>query len=189
MIVLEPYNPDWAKTFAGLKSIYQKHLTGLIIAVEHVGSTAVVGLAAKPVIDVDIIIDSRAKLPAVIESLAQLGYNHAGDLGITEREAFKRVSDLSPTDGSLRIWPKHNLYVCPVESISLKNHIQLRDFLRANPEKAKEYGELKKQLAAKHPNDIDLYVEGKTEFITAILKQAGFNDDDLQSIAEQNKAG
>ncbi len=189
MVVIEPYNPDWAKTFAGLKSIYQKHLIGLIIEVEHVGSTAVVGLVAKPVIDIDIIIDSRAKLPAVIERLLQLGYNHAGDLGITDREAFKRVSDLSPTDGSLRIWPKHNLYVCPIESVSLKNHLQLRDFLRANPERAKEYGELKKQLAAKYPNDMDRYVEGKTAFIIEILKTFGFNQSELQNITLQNKAG
>ncbi len=188
MIVIEPYNPDWAKTFADLKTIYRKQLADLILDIEHVGSTSVVGLAAKPVIDIDILVDSRAKIAPVIERLAPLSYLHVGNLGITDREAFKRVSELTPANGSLRRWPMHNLYVCPADSISLKNHLLLRNFLRNNPEKAKEYGELKKQLAAKYENDIERYVEGKTNFITAILKEVGFSNADLQNIALQNKA-
>ena len=187
-IFVEDHSPEWALTFQQLKSIYQLHLGGLVRDIQHVGSTSVPGLAAKPVIDIDIIIDDRNNLAPIIEKLALLGYGHQGNLGITDRESFMRKSDKTPLGGSLRSWPKHNLYVCPAESISLKNHLALRDFLRNNPTKAKEYGELKKRLASEHPNDIDLYVELKTPFILAILKDAGFDDGALSGIREENKS-
>lgn len=188
MIIIEDYNTQWAEWFAELKALYQKQLAGLFIAIEHVGSTSVQGLAAKPVIDIDIIIEDTRHLAQIIEKLEQLGYKHVGDLGITGREAFKRLSDLTPMAGSFRQLPKHNLYVCPANSLSLQNHLQLRDYLRNHPDTAKKYGDLKKQLAIKYAQDMDRYVEGKTEFITNILKLVGFSNNDLENIALQNKA-
>lgn len=186
-IVVEDYSPSWALTFQALKSVYALHLGSLIVDIQHVGSTSVVGLTAKPVIDIDIIIDSPAHLPDIIQKLALLGYDHRGNLGITDREAFKEKSDQVPLDGSQRTWLKHHLYVCPADSISLKNHLTLRDFLRNNPEKANEYGELKKRLAAENPYNMDLYIARKTPFITAILKTAGFDDTTLHHIAQENQ--
>lgn len=186
-ILVDDYSPSWALTFQQLKSIYELHLKGLVIDIQHVGSTSVPGLAAKPVIDIDLIIDERKNINPIIEKLAMLGYDHQGDLGITDREAFKRKSENTPLDGSLRTWDKHNLYVCPSDSISLKNHLVLRDFLRNNPEKAVEYGELKKRLALENPYNINLYVEGKTPFIIAILKTAGFDYIALDNIVQENK--
>ncbi len=186
-ILIEDYSPSWALTFRQLKSIYELHLGDLVIDIQHVGSTAVDGLAAKPVVDIDLIIPHRNNLNPVIEKLALLGYDHQGNLGITDREAFERKSDTSTLNGSSQTWPKHNLYVCPSDSISLKNHLALRNFLRNHPAKAKEYGELKKRLALENPYDINLYVERKTPFITAILKEAGFNDLELNNIAQENR--
>lgn len=188
MIIVEDYNPEWAQTFAELRAIYLNSLQDLIISIEHVGSTSVPGLAAKPVIDIDIVIESQNQLMPVIENLKTLGYHHVGDLGITGREAFKRLSDLTPEDGSLRIWPKHNLYVCQQDSISLQNHVLLRNFLLTNYEQAKEYSQLKRQLATQYPEDIDKYIEGKTSFIINILRSNGINESNLQSIINQNKA-
>jgi GrpB-like predicted nucleotidyltransferase (UPF0157 family) len=162
-------------------------LGDLVIDIEHIGSTAVYGLAAKPVIDIDLIIADKNNLNPVIEKLALLGYDYQGNLGITDREAFKRKSDNTPLDGSLRAWQKHNLYVCPSDSISLKNHLALRDFLRNHPVKAKEYGELKQRLTLENPYDINLYMERKTAFIIAILKDAGFDDIALANITQENK--
>lgn len=186
-IVVEDYSPSWALTFQALKSVYALHLGDLNVDIQHVGSTSVEELAAKPVIDIDIIIDSPAHLPDIIQKLALLGYDHRGNLGITDREAFKGKTDQVPLDGSGRTWPKHHLYVCPADSISLKNHLALRDFLRNNPAKAKEYGELKKQLAAENPYNMDLYIARKTPFITAILKATGFDDSTLHHIAQENQ--
>lgn len=185
-ILIENYSPQWAETFQQLKTVYLTNLGNLVSDIQHVGSTSVVGLAAKPIIDIDIIIDDPQKLDAVIEKLAVLGYEHRGDLGIKDREAFKRSSEQTPFDGSFRIWEKHHLYVCLLGSISLNNHLAFRDFLRNHADKAKEYGSLKKNLAQKYPFDIDLYVDGKTSFIINILQLAGFVQTDLDDIVKSN---
>ncbi|TCD14688.1 GrpB family protein [Pedobacter psychrodurus] len=185
-IIIEDYSPEWAVTFEQLKAIYQLHLNHLIIGIEHVGSTSVVGLAAKPVIDIDIIIDKKENLNAIIRKLISLGYIHRGNLGISDREAFKCQTEHTPIDGTMKIWPKHHLYVCPSDSVSLKNHLTLRDFLRSNPEKAKAYGELKKKLAFENPYDINLYIEHKTPFIVEVLKNGDFNKNEIENITQEN---
>ncbi|AKD54354.1 GrpB family protein [Spirosoma radiotolerans] len=186
-IRIEDYSPAWPLTFQQLKSVYQRRLGNLVTDIQHVGSTSVPGLAAKPILDIDLIISNRKTLNAVIEELDQLGYDYQGNLGIIDRESFKRRSDQVPLDGSSRYWQNHHLYVCPSDSLSLKNHLVLRDYLCQNPLKAQEYGELKKRLAQENPTDIDVYVAGKTPFILAILREAGFNNASLESIAQANK--
>ncbi|MES2777321.1 MAG: GrpB family protein [Bacteroidota bacterium] len=186
-IKIENYDPAWALEFQQLKSVYQSNLGDLICGIEHVGSTAVEGLAAKAIIDIDLVIADRTILAAVIEKLAALGYAYRGNQGITDREAFKRLSDQTPLDGSGRTWPNHHLYVCPQDSVSLRNHITLRDVLRSNPDKMKAYDALKKQLAAEHRFNMDLYIEKKTPFITEILKEAGFDDSSIDNIVLENR--
>src|SRR5262245_51865013 len=104
-------------------------LAGVAVTIEHVGSTAVPGLAAKPIIDMDVVIRSRSDLPAVITRLATLGYQHQGDLGIPDREAFRPPPGLPP----------HHLYVCLAGCAALRNHITLRDHLRSHPADAATY--------------------------------------------------
>jgi len=172
-IVIEEYSSGWPLAFAQLQSVYRSRLGSYVAAIEHVGSTSVEGLSAKPIIDIDLIIEDSAVLKPVITVLQELGYQHAGDLGITGREAFKRTSSLTPVDGSSRTWPAHHLYVCMADNVSLKNHLAFRNYLRSHPPKAKAYGQLKKRLVAENPDDIDAYVSGKTEFITGVLKEMG----------------
>ena len=175
-IIIEDHSLEWAIAFQKLKSIYQEYLEDLIMDIQHVGSTSVPGLTAKPVIDIDLIIEDHSALKPITDILAKLGYEYMGDLGIKDREAFKRTSSRTPDDGSMRDWPTHNLYVCINGSIALRNHLALRDFLRANPQKAKEYGELKKRLIAENPFDIDLY----------ILKTLDFDESSLNEIRKAN---
>ena len=135
-IVIEEYSPSWAFAFQQLRLVYLSHLAEFITDIEHVGSTAVPGLAAKPIIDIDIVIGNTEHLNRVIGKLQMLGYEHLGDLGINEREAFKQQSAHVPFGENASTWPKHNLlYVSPVDGHSLKNHIAFRDFLRSNPSK------------------------------------------------------
>jgi GrpB-like predicted nucleotidyltransferase (UPF0157 family) len=185
-VTIEEYDPNWALEFEKLKSVFQKHLDSLIMDIQHVGSTAVVGMPAKPVLDIDIIIENETFLQPVIEKLTALGYHHRGDLGIKGREAFKRLNDQTPNDGLERIWQTHHIYVCPKDNLALKNHIQFRDFLKTNPQIAIEYGVLKKELAKKY--DSVLYTEKKTDFILSILEKMGFDMDNLENIRTQNKA-
>ena len=186
-IVIEEYSSGWPLAFAQLQSVFRSYLGSYVAAVEHVGSTSVEGLPAKPIIDIDLIIEDSALLKPVITVLQDLGYQHVGDMGITGREAFKRKSSLTPVDGSSRSWPAHHLYVCTAGNISLKNHLAFRNYLRSHPPKAKAYGELKKRLAKENPDNIDAYVSGKTEFITGILKEMGFDAAELDDITRQNK--
>lgn len=187
-IIIEDYSTQWPNDFEILKAVFADRLNNLITDIQHVGSTSVVGMSAKPVIDIDLIIDDRKKLNPIITELSTLGYDYAGDIGIEDREAFRRRSDLTPVDGSQRKWPAHNLYVCLNGSIALQNHLALRDFLRDHPDQVIEYSTLKKRLVAENPFDIDLYVKNKTPFITGILRLLGFDELALRSIRQANKA-
>ncbi|ETZ22685.1 GrpB family protein [Pedobacter sp. V48] len=187
-VIVVPYSSDWASVFEKLSSIFNKQLKDYIIGIEHVGSTSVQGLAAKPIIDLDLVIKDKSNFKEIIRILKGLGYNYLGEMGIVSRDAFERMSDLSPADGSGKQWPRHHLYVCTQDGIGLKNHIRFRDYLRSHPEIVIEYGTLKTELAKKYPFDIDSYIDGKTDFIISILAKNGFDDEILQNIKQQNIA-
>ena len=171
------YRTDWPAVFVQLRERIWPSVCDLAAAIEHVGSTAVPGLSGKPRIDIDIVIGSSAHLPTVVDRLGMLGYSHRGNLGIEGRDVFDACIDSPP----------HNLYVCPAGALSLRNHLTLRDHLRSHPLDAAAYAALKRRLAAEFPNDRGKYVEGKTEFILAILAQYGFADTDLNFIQQANK--
>ena len=157
------YDPAWVTTFASIHKVVTSALGPLAQRVEHVGSTSVPGLWAKPIVDIDVVIQSWASLPDTVTALGSLGYVHQGDQGIKEREAFK-----SPAGT-----PSHNLYVCSADSRELKRHVAFRDYLRSHSDAVSEYAELKKKLAVEFRNDIDGYCEAKTDFIESILAKAG----------------
>jgi GrpB-like predicted nucleotidyltransferase (UPF0157 family) len=171
-ITIEAHNPAWATAFADLTAFFEATLGELLIRAEHVGSTSVKGLPAKPVVDLDLVIDRHKHLDAVLAALSELGYEHRGDLGIPGREAFTRRGADVPRDGSGRQWPPHHLYVCDVDSDELARHLAFRDHLRAHPDAARRYGELKRRLAADHHDDIDAYCSAKTDFICGVLAEA-----------------
>jgi GrpB-like predicted nucleotidyltransferase (UPF0157 family) len=157
------YNAEWPDHFAQILDRIWPCVRDIAIRIEHVGSTAVVGLAAKPVIDLDLVIARRGDLPSVVTRLGGFGYQHRGDLGIPDREAFRAPEN----------HPAHHLYVCSQDSLALRNHIVFRDHLRAHPADAAAYSMLKRQLAEVCGGDIDRYVGGKTNFILSILAQYG----------------
>ncbi len=175
-IVVVDYDPEWPALFEQLRAWIWSAVSEIATAVEHVGSTAVPGLAAKPVIDLDVVVP-RGSLSEGIVGLEALGYEHQGDLGIPEREAFRAPS------GSLR----HHLYLCPEGSPALANHLGVRDYLRTHPSEARSYAALKKDLAARFPQDIDRYVEGKSGFLLQVLKRVGFERSALEDIERMNR--
>jgi GrpB-like predicted nucleotidyltransferase (UPF0157 family) len=157
--VIVDYDPRWAAIFLQLGARLAATLGPLAIRIEHVGSTAVPGLAAKPIIDLDVVIASRDHLPAVIRRLRPLGYHHEGDLGVPGREAFTTPPDTCP----------HHLYVCAADSAALARHLAFRDLLRAHPETARAYGELKRSLAVRFGSDRTAYTDAKTAFTEAVI--------------------
>lgn len=173
------FDPAWPQTFAALKAPLKEGLGDLILDIVHVGSTAVPGLAAKPIIDIDVIIPSRAQLPAVIAGLARLGYVHQGDRGIEGRESFSTPAGR----------PAHHVYVCEKGCTALANHLAVRDYLRAHPQVRARYGILKQQLAACHPDDVNAYIAGKTAFLLQILAESGLPQAALRQIRDANDRG
>ena len=185
-LVLEDHNPLWTEQFRQLKSVYEIHLKELFLFIEHVGSTSIPGIKAKPVIDIDVVIERVDILSSIIPRLERLGYVYKGDLGIRGREAFWQPSCKVPIGDMDSLWPSHHLYVCQRGIESLQNHLLFRDYLRAHPEEAREYSVLKENLIGSVNDDIDLYVEGKSEFISNILRKCGFNIASLDDIRQQN---
>ena len=177
-IYIVEYDPCWKTRFNEFKDVLWPVVADHSIGFEHVGSTAVEGLAAKPIIDIDIIVSSMNALLKVIERLVPLGYVHQGELGIQGRHAFFQQENVS----------KLHLYVCLEGSLGLRNHLALRDYLRAHPSAVKEYSNLKKRLAQQYPNNIDCCVEGKTSFIAAILERCSFTPCELLNVLSSNKS-
>ena len=171
-IKIAKYTPAWAEAFADLSCVLKVALGELALGIEHVGSTSVPGLGAKPIIDLDVIIESPKSLPSLVEALGKVGYHHRGDLGISGRDAFGREDDTVPRDGSGRVWPSHHLYVCAQDSEELRRHLAFRDHLRHDAKTAARYERLKRNLAERYPYDVDSYVEGKSEFISDIISSA-----------------
>lgn len=129
-------------------------------AIEHVGSTSVPGLAAKPVLDIDIL--ASDDLPAAIARLTEAGYTHQGDLGVTGREAFRAPDDE----------PRRNVYLSIRDNLHIKNHLAVRDILRARPDLRDEYAAVKQSLAADPDIDIDTYVARKSAVLQRILAES-----------------
>ena len=164
-VVVVPYDAKWKTAFEEIKSEIKCALGDLAVGIEHVGSTSVEGLCAKPCIDVDVIIEDYSVFDEVVSKLYDIGYIHEGDLGIKDREAFK-YSDKPHLYN-------HHLYVCPKDSAELRRHVTFRDFLRGNAEAAKKYGEVKKAAAELYPFDIDKYIEYKSSCIEGMYKVCG----------------
>lgn len=176
-VIVVEYDRSWPETFDHLRASLWPSLQDVATAIEHVGSTSVPGLAAKPIVDLTIIVPSPAAMTIVIERLAAIGYQHRGDLGVPGRESFQRP------EGT----PDHHLYACFAGNDGLRNHLAVRDYLRDNSEAARSYGNLKKRLAAQFADDIDGYIDGKTEFLLEILARTGFSPDQIAGIRESNR--
>ncbi len=163
--IVLPYDPHWEQAFTQIVSELRSALGGLALRIEHVGSTAVPGLSAKPIIDIDVVIRENALLSTVISALEGIGYHHEGDLGIAGREAFRY-------EGKEHL-QKHHLYVCPQDSPELKRHTGFRDYLRSHPEAVREYSRIKEEGAACTPWEIERYIEHKSPFIERIYREIG----------------
>jgi GrpB-like predicted nucleotidyltransferase (UPF0157 family) len=156
------WSPDWPAEFACYARRIHDALGSLPVAIEHVGSTAVAGLAAKPIIDIDVVLRHDADLAEAVRRLDRIGYRHEGDIGIPGRHAFA--------------WPqgqqRHHVYIVTVGGDAHTRHLLFREYLCAHPDAAQEYAALKRRLSSAHATDRAAYTEGKTEFIERILETA-----------------
>ena len=162
-VTVLPYDRTWKSDFEEIRKEIEQAVGEWIVGVEHVGSTSVEGMSAKPCIDIDVIIRDYSVFAAVVRGLETVGYIHEGDLGIKDREAFRYSGK-----PHLRT---HHLYVCPQNSQELHRHLVFRDFLRNNAEAVRKYSEVKETAAQLFPEDIAKYMAYKSPCIEELYRQ------------------
>ncbi len=160
-VKLLPHNEQWHELFAEEKARLETAIGEFVLAIEHVGSTSICGIAAKPILDIAIAISDKATGEKCVAPLENAGYEYRGENGIAGRFYFVKGAPRS-----------HHLHMLLANSRELHNHLAFRDFLLQNHFAAVEYDILKKMLAEKHPTDREAYLDGKGEFIERILKIA-----------------
>jgi GrpB-like predicted nucleotidyltransferase (UPF0157 family) len=173
VISVVEYDPGWPQRFEHLRREYAEAMAAAgvpVLAIEHVGSTSVPGLAAKPIIDCDIVV-ALPDVAAATQVLIRLGFTSLGELGIPLRWAFKEPGRLAGT----------NTYVVVAGSLSLRNHLAVRDTLRADPAMRGQYAAVKRQVGAVAA-DIDEYGRGKNAMVQQILAAAGLTEEERASI-------
>ncbi|MGU3408477.1 GrpB family protein [Microbacterium sp. M1A1_1b] len=173
------YRPAWPARFAELRDAYADALRIAdvpVVAIEHVGSTAVPGLAAKPVIDVDVVVGAT-EVDAAAAALGRIGFRRSAATGVPGRVAFVTPERFRPS----------NTYVVVDGSLALRNHLAVRDVLRADPSLRDEYAAVKRHAAA-DAADIDAYLAMKEAVLTRVLQRAGLSAADLAGIAAANRA-
>lgn len=165
-IVVSEYDPRWAEHFDALRRRLAPYVADLAVGIEHVGSTAVPGCAAKPVIDLDVVVAAEAAVPGLVARLAALGYEHEGDLGIAGRAAFRAPNAAGP---------EHHLYGVVAGSKPHLDHVLFRDYLRRRPGEVRRYSALKWSLAQRFPADREGrqgYLSAKSALVEELLARA-----------------
>ena len=177
-IVVE-YNPIWAKQFQEIKCQLEKCLESVsFISIEHVGSTSVAGLAAKPILDIDVVVTPTNLESAKTALVEQGGYVYRGEMGIPDRHVFRKAGVL----------PTRNLYVCIDGSQSLRNHLLVRDLCRRDASIRDAYGRRKLELAQRDWADVNEYAEAKNDIVQYMLEKGGMEKHELEEIRQRNIA-
>ena len=174
IVRLVPYDPAWPGLFSAEAERLQKLFSsaGLAVALEHTGSTAIRGLAAKPILDILGGYAAGANLTACIDVLTKAGYVHRGESGIPGREFFRR--------GDPRAY---HLHLTAIDSQFWRDHLTFRNRLRADDALRDSYAALKIELAARFPRDREAYIEAKGPFVNDVLR----NDAALISKASRSR--
>ena len=152
------YDPLWVGLFERERDLLRRTLGEVAVKIHHIGSTAVPGLAAKPIIDILIAVTGLGDLDALNGRMEAIGYEVMGEFGIPGRRYFRK-------GGENR---SHHIHAFVYGDPNLLRHIAFRDYLRAHPEVAREYGELKRRIAQACENDKDRYCDGKDAYVKRI---------------------
>jgi GrpB-like predicted nucleotidyltransferase (UPF0157 family) len=170
-LLISAYNPEWVNHFEKIKEKLLDALVGICVTIEHIGSTAVPGLSAKPIIDMDIVYNEVSEFEYIKSRLQSVGYYHNGNQGVQGREVFKRNGEDEILDTIA-----HHLYVCRYDCPELHRHILFRDFLRKHGTARKFYSGLKYEIAKEAKDDRKVYANIKelkaNSFINYIVELA-----------------
>jgi GrpB-like predicted nucleotidyltransferase (UPF0157 family) len=159
-----PHNPNWCGAFETESKQIADALGENAIAIQHIGSTSIATIHAKPIIDILVAVRSIDKVNDRNSAMQAIGYACMGEFGISDRRFFRK-------DNAAGI-RTHHIHTFEINSAQIDRHLAFRDYLNAHPEAAREYSELKQALAQKYPTDIQGYMDGKDGFIKEIDRQA-----------------
>lgn len=163
-VTLSPYDPEWEFEFEKEKALLLEHFGARIKAIEHIGSTAIPGIPAKPIIDMNIAVDSIDEIDDFIAGLQQLGYEYIPERRYADRQFFPKGPAECRT---------HHLNLVELESeTGWKNALRFRDYLRTHTDAREAYRILKETLAEQYANDREGYTEQKSAFVHSILAKA-----------------
>ncbi len=163
-IEVVPYNPAWPSLFEEEAAKIRQALGSNCIAVHHIGSTAVPGLSAKPIIDMIPVVLDIMRIDQSLPNMRALGYEVKGEFGIPFRRYFQK-EDISRT---------HNVHIFEQGNSEIERHLKFRDWMRTHEGDRNDYGRLKEELALKYPHDMMAYGLGKEAFIAEIDTKTGF---------------
>ncbi len=176
-MLIKSYQESWINEFNQIKEVLLQSLVDLSIRIEHIGSTSIPDLAAKSIIDIDIVYDKKVNFEAIKNRLEGSGYYHNGDQGIKDREVFKRKAS-TEKHLVLDVITQH-LYVCPIHSEELQRHLLFRDFLTKHEKERREYEAIKYRIAQEANQDRKKYAQLKEvqgqQFINSIIERAKKN--------------
>lgn len=161
VVKLAPYTAEWRRLFEEEKVLLQATIGPHVLDIQHVGSTAIPGMIAKPIIDIGIAVTSFEKASVCIQPIEQLGYDYRGEVGIPRRHYFVKGD---PTT--------HHLHMHELDSCDWQNQVLFRDYLIQRAGLAEEYAALKAQLAQRYSTDREAYLDGKAPFIERVLRLA-----------------
>ena len=162
-IVVVPHDPAWAGGFAQESTALSEVFASCLVGLHHIGSTSVPGLAAKPVIDMLLVVGDVDEADGKNDEMAALGYEAKGEFGIPGRRYFTKGRNDART---------FHLHAYGVGHPAVKQHLDFRDYLIAHPDEATVYGELKKELAGRYRDAIQEYMAGKDPWIKEVLARA-----------------
>lgn len=162
-VIVTAYNPNWQQLYEQESQAIRRILGGELVEIHHIGSTAVPGLCAKPIIDILPVVKQVEAVDAFNPQFEQLGYEPMGEFGISGRRYFRKGGD--NRTHQIHIFAQNNTQ-------DIVRHLAVRDFLRAHPLDAYAYGMLKTQLAYQFPQDIEGYCDGKDSFVKDLEQRA-----------------
>ena len=162
-VKLSPYNAGWLKIFEKEKVLLFSTLGDLVIDIQHIGSTAIPGMPAKPIVDMMASIPDFQRIEKYIQPLKKLGYEDRGQQGVPDRYIFVKGDEERRT---------HHLNLTEKDSSFWKEHILFLDYLHTHKEAVDEYAKLKTDLAKNFPDDRNSYTSAKAEFVKKIVEQA-----------------
>ena len=161
IVRLHSHHPDWKNIFIKEKRLIDHAVGDFVLDIQHIGSTSIPGILAKPIIDIGIAVNDFDGAMVCVEPLENIGYWYRGEHGVPGRRYFTKGTEII-TD--------FHLHMHEIESKDWDEHIAFRDYLIEHQEKAMEYSELKKRLAMEYEKDREKYLSEKSKFIKKILE-------------------